>query len=120
MHAVELVEVAPRDELAGGGLALSVVDTVELVECLAELAEVTKAGVRVLDVSTGGFGGCRFAPGAAGNIATEDVVYALERMGMSTGVDMIAVTDTAGWLAQRLGRPAPALLGRAGTFPPTL
>ncbi|MCO1581134.1 hydroxymethylglutaryl-CoA lyase [Crossiella sp. SN42] len=86
----------------------------------ANAIAAVEAGVRVLDVSAGGFGGCRFAPGAAGNIATEDVVYALERMGMSTGVDMIAVTETAGWLAQRLGRPAPALLGRAGTFPPTI
>lgn len=86
----------------------------------ANAIAAVEAGVRVLDVSAGGFGGCRFAPGAAGNIATEDLVYALERMGMATGVDMIAVADTAGWLAQRLGRPAPALLGRAGMFPPTL
>ncbi|GAA2810830.1 hydroxymethylglutaryl-CoA lyase [Crossiella cryophila] len=86
----------------------------------ANAIAAVEAGVRVLDVSAGGFGGCRFAPGAAGNIATEDVVYALERMGIATGVDMIAVADTAGWLAQRLGRPVPALLGRAGMFPPTI
>ncbi|MBP2474608.1 hydroxymethylglutaryl-CoA lyase [Crossiella equi] len=86
----------------------------------ANAIAAVEAGVRVLDVSAGGFGGCRFAPGAAGNVATEDVVYALERMGMATGVDMITVADTAAWLAQRLGRPSPALLGKAGMFPPTV
>ncbi|HLV72375.1 hydroxymethylglutaryl-CoA lyase [Actinomadura hallensis] len=74
-------------------------------------------GVSALDASTGGFGGCPFAPAATGNIATEDLVYALDRSGVATGVDMGAVTETAAWLSERLGSPVQALLGRAGPFP---
>jgi hydroxymethylglutaryl-CoA lyase len=73
-------------------------------------------GVAVLDASTGGFGGCPFAPAATGNIATEDLLYALHRSGVETGIDMEAVADTGAWLGELLGKPAPALLGRAGPF----
>ncbi|MGI5170466.1 hydroxymethylglutaryl-CoA lyase [Spirillospora sp. CA-253888] len=80
---------------------------------LAAVAE----GVTVLDASTGGFGGCPFAPAATGNIATEDLLYALHREGHNTGIDMAAVAATGTWLGEHLGKPAPALLGRAGPFP---
>ncbi|MFB4300239.1 hydroxymethylglutaryl-CoA lyase [Actinomadura sp. NTSP31] len=73
-------------------------------------------GVPTLDASTGGFGGCPFAPAATGNIATEDLLYALHRSGVETGIDMDAVAATGTWLAGLLGEPAPALLGRAGGF----
>ncbi|GAA5071152.1 hydroxymethylglutaryl-CoA lyase [Nocardia iowensis] len=75
------------------------------------------AGVRVLDASTGGIGGCPFAPDATGNIATEDLLYALDRMEIHTGVRTDRVIETGTWLADVLGKPVPALLGRAGTFP---
>ncbi|TDE19236.1 hydroxymethylglutaryl-CoA lyase [Actinomadura sp. 6K520] len=74
-------------------------------------------GAGALDASTGGFGGCPFAPAATGNIATEDLVYALDRSGIATGVRMGPVTETAAWLAERLDSPVQALLGRAGPFP---
>ncbi|MFA1545304.1 hydroxymethylglutaryl-CoA lyase [Actinomadura chokoriensis] len=74
-------------------------------------------GVSALDASTGGFGGCPFAPAATGNIATEDLVYALDRSGVATGVQMAPVTETAAWLSERLDSPVQALLGRAGPFP---
>ncbi|GAA4385520.1 hydroxymethylglutaryl-CoA lyase [Actinomadura verrucosospora] len=74
-------------------------------------------GASALDASAGGFGGCPFAPAATGNIATEDLLYALDRSGVDTGVSMSAVAGTAAWLGDRLGRPVPALLGRAGPFP---
>jgi hydroxymethylglutaryl-CoA lyase len=74
-------------------------------------------GVSALDASTGGFGGCPFAPAATGNIATEDLLYALDRMGVTTGVRMAPVTETAAWLSERLNSPVQALLGRAGPFP---
>lgn len=74
-------------------------------------------GVSALDASTGGFGGCPFAPAATGNIATEDLVYALDRSGVATGVRADTVTGTASWLSERLGSPVQALLGRAGPFP---
>ncbi|MFE9581539.1 hydroxymethylglutaryl-CoA lyase [Nocardia sp. NPDC006044] len=77
-----------------------------------------EAGVRVLDTSTGGIGGCPFAPAATGNIATEDVLYTLDRMGVETGVRIEPVIETGVWLGELLGKPAPALLGRAGLFPP--
>ncbi|MEW2354135.1 hydroxymethylglutaryl-CoA lyase [Spirillospora sp. NPDC029432] len=73
-------------------------------------------GVTVLDASTGGFGGCPFAPAATGNIATEDLLYALHRGGVETGVDMESVAATGTWLGGLLGTPPPALLGRAGPF----
>ncbi len=73
-------------------------------------------GVTVLDASAGGFGGCPFAPAATGNIATEDLLYALHRSGIQTGIDMEAVAATGIWLGELLGKPAPALLGRAGPF----
>ncbi|GGU22545.1 hydroxymethylglutaryl-CoA lyase [Actinomadura livida] len=74
-------------------------------------------GVSALDASTGGFGGCPFAPAATGNIATEDLVYALDRSGVPTGVEIAQVTETAAWLSDRLDSPVQALLGRAGPFP---
>ncbi|MBX9390239.1 hydroxymethylglutaryl-CoA lyase [Streptomonospora nanhaiensis] len=74
-------------------------------------------GVDVLDASVGGFGGCPFAPGATGNIATEDLVYLLDRSGVATGVDSAATARTGTWLGSLLGKPPTALLGRAGGFP---
>lgn len=84
----------------------------------ANAAAAVEAGVPALDASTGGVGGCPFAPAATGNIATEDLLYLLDRTGVWTGVDAGRVVDTAVWLGERLGSPVPALLGRAGGFPP--
>src|SRR5262249_55018840 len=79
-----------------------------------------EAGVSVLDSSLGGIGGCPFAPRATGNIATEDLIYALERSGISTGCDLAALIDASDWLGSKLGRPTPALVSKAGTFPGSL
>lgn len=76
-----------------------------------------EAGIGVLDASLGGIGGCPFAPRATGNIATEDLVFALERSGVDTGVDLDALIRAAEWLAGRLGRDLPSLLPKAGPFP---
>jgi hydroxymethylglutaryl-CoA lyase/(R)-citramalyl-CoA lyase len=75
------------------------------------------AGATVLDASVGGLGGCPFAPNATGNIATEDLVYALERDGIETGVDLSALLEVTDWLAQLLGRRLDGQLYRAGVFP---
>ena len=75
------------------------------------------AGAVVLDASVGGLGGCPFAPNATGNIATEDLVYALEREGIDTGVDLEALIGVAAWIADRLGRTLDGQLYRAGVFP---
>jgi hydroxymethylglutaryl-CoA lyase len=74
-------------------------------------------GVTVLDASAGGIGGCPFAPKATGNIATDDLVYLLSRMGYRTGFDLPALLPTAMYLSEQLGHETPALLPRAGTFP---
>jgi hydroxymethylglutaryl-CoA lyase len=84
---------------------------------LANAYAAVEAGIDVLDASTGGLGGCPFAPRATGNIPMEDLVYMLDRMGVATGVDLPQVIATAAWLEQRLGRPVPAMLGKAGIFP---
>ena len=76
-----------------------------------------EAGVDVLDASVGGIGGCPFAPGATGNIATEDLVYMLHRAGFETGYDLDALIATARWIGDRIGRPAPSALSRAGGWP---
>ncbi|WP_116245246.1 hydroxymethylglutaryl-CoA lyase [Nocardiopsis sp. FIRDI 009] len=74
-------------------------------------------GVRVLDSSLGGFGGCPFAPAATGNIATEDLLYMLHRSGLRTGVDLARAAALGDWMGERLGKRPPAYLGRAGGFP---
>lgn len=76
-----------------------------------------EAGVDVLDASVGGIGGCPFVPGATGNIATEDLVYMLERAGFETGYDLDALIGTARWIGGLIGRPAPSALSRAGGWP---
>jgi hydroxymethylglutaryl-CoA lyase len=75
------------------------------------------SGVTVLDASLGGIGGCPFAPRATGNIATEDLVYALQRSGYDTGVDLDRAIAASQWLGSQLGRDLPAYLPRAGGFP---
>lgn len=76
-----------------------------------------EAGIGILDASVGGIGGCPFAPGATGNLATEDLVYALHRAGFDTGYDLDALIDTAQWIGHHLGRPVPSALSRAGNWP---
>jgi hydroxymethylglutaryl-CoA lyase len=76
-----------------------------------------QAGVRALDASCGGIGGCPFAPAATGNIPTEDLVYMLHRMGFDTGVDLPALLDTSRWLQAALAHDVPGMLVKAGLFP---
>ena len=75
-----------------------------------------ESGATVLDASVGGLVGCPFAPRATGNVATEDVVYLLERDGVETGVDLDALIGVAQWLEELLGRELPGRVYRAGTF----
>jgi hydroxymethylglutaryl-CoA lyase len=84
----------------------------------ANAVAAVEAGATVLDASAGGIGGCPFAPKATGNVATDDLVYLLERMGLHTGYDLGALLPTAVFLSAQLGHEVPALLPRAGPFPP--
>lgn len=74
-------------------------------------------GVEMFDASVGGAGGCPFTPKASGNIATEDLVYLLNREGLESGVDIEAVMDTASWLEELLGHRLDGMLHRSGAFP---
>ncbi|MEM7542660.1 MAG: hydroxymethylglutaryl-CoA lyase [Pseudomonadota bacterium] len=74
-------------------------------------------GVRIFDASCGGVGGCPFAPGATGNVGTEDVLYLLERAGYKTGIDLQKVIETSSWLSGPLEADMPSMVARAGTFP---
>jgi hydroxymethylglutaryl-CoA lyase len=86
---------------------------------LANAYAAVEAGVRTLDASCGGIGGCPFAPAATGNIPTEDLVYMLHRMGMDTGIDLPALLETSRWLQQTLDHAVPGMLVKAGVFPAT-
>lgn len=76
-----------------------------------------EAGAQILDAAIGGLGGCPFAPRATGNIATEDLVYMLHRMGVETGVDLDALIATAQWVESLFARPLPGQVMKAGPFP---
>lgn len=76
-----------------------------------------EAGVSALDSSFGGVGGCPFAPAATGNIATEDLVYMLERAGVDTGVNLAQAIDAAQFLESALGKTVPGMVMKAGVFP---
>ena len=84
---------------------------------MANIFAGIEAGIDVIDASVGGIGGCPFAPGATGNVATEDVVYMLTRAGFETGYDLDALIETARWIGEKIGRPKPSALSRAGGWP---
>lgn len=85
---------------------------------VANAVAAVESGVATLDASIGGAGGCPFAPNATGNVATEDLVYLFDRMGVRTGLDLESITQSVGWLEERLGKQLPGALLRAGGFPP--
>ena len=73
-------------------------------QALANIFAALEEGVSVVDSSVGGLGGCPYAKGASGNVATEDVLYMLEGMGIETGVDSTSIIETAHWISDRLGK----------------
>ena len=83
---------------------------------LANAYAALEAGVSLMDASAGGVGGCPFAPGATGNIATEDLVYLLHGEGVETGIDLDALIEVSHWLAGQLGHDIPGRVQRAGDF----
>ena len=85
---------------------------------LANVAAGLDAGVRCFDASTGGTGGCPYAPGAAGNLATEDLVYFLDASGWEHGVSLEGVLEAARFVAASLGRPLTTKVGQAGGWAP--
>ena len=110
-----------------GAIAMSVPTTVQLGTHfhntrntgIANAFAAIEAGIRSFDASTGGIGGCPFAPDATGNIPTEDLAYMLHRMGFETGIDLEALADVAHWLETHLGDSVVGLYSKAGPFPTT-
>ena len=82
-------------------------------QALANILACLELGVAVVDASVSGTGGCPYAPGASGNVATEDVVYMLHGMGVATGVDLDRLIDTGRWLSAQLGRDNGSKVGKA-------
>ncbi len=72
-----------------------------------------RAGVTTFDASAGGLGGCPYAESATGNLATEDLVWMLDGLGVETGVDLEPLVATSVWMAEQLGRPSPSRVVRA-------
>ena len=109
-------------ELVGGVRSLGVVAGAHFHNTrntgYANALAAIEAGATVLDASVGGTGGCPFAPRATGNIATEDLVYMLAGMGVETGVQLEPLLEVSAWLSSQLGKDLPALVGKAGVFPP--
>jgi hydroxymethylglutaryl-CoA lyase len=82
-------------------------------QALANTMTALRHGVSVVDASTGGLGGCPYAKSATGNLATEDLVWALDGAGVHTGVDLAALVETSVWMAGQLGRPSPSRVVKA-------
>jgi hydroxymethylglutaryl-CoA lyase len=119
----------PRDVAARFGALLGIVGSDVQVGThfhntrntgIANAYAALELGVRSFDASLGGIGGCPFAPNATGNICTEDLVFMLHRMGISTGLDLEALAGTANWMRGYLGDSVVGLYSKAGPFPMTL
>jgi hydroxymethylglutaryl-CoA lyase/(R)-citramalyl-CoA lyase len=118
---IERIVVRARRELPGVRIGIHVHNTRNVG--LANAYAAVQAGADVLDASTGGAGGCPFAPKATGNIPMEDLVFMLEGIGIKTGVDLAQLIETSRWFEEVLEHPLPAMLPKAGPcweLPPPL
>ncbi|KAK4236049.1 hypothetical protein C8A03DRAFT_36077 [Achaetomium macrosporum] len=82
-------------------------------QALVNTAVALEHGIRTFDCSVGGLGGCPYSPGATGNVATEDMVYFMETLGMDTGVDLDAVVDVGEWITREIGKENASTVGKA-------
>ncbi|WP_338425227.1 hydroxymethylglutaryl-CoA lyase [Sphingopyxis kveilinensis] len=113
----QVAEMVGRVREAVGGLPIRVHFHNTRGTGIANVWAAVQEGAATVDASLGGLGGCPFAPGAAGNVATEDVVYMLEGSGVATGLDLPMLIDAAKWLTGVMERPLPAMVSRAPAFP---
>ena len=112
--AAQVGDLVRRFGAAGVGadrLALHFHDTYG--QALSNVQAGLRAGVTTYDASAGGLGGCPYAQSATGNLATEDLVWLLDGLGIDHGVDLEALVATSAWMAQQLGRPSPSAVVRA-------
>ena len=110
-HVHRLLEALGRKGIGTHRVAVHFHDTYG--QALANTMAALRDGVTVVDASTGGLGGCPYAKSATGNLATEDLVWALTGAGVETGVDLDKLVETSVWMAQQLGRPSPSNVVRA-------
>lgn len=110
-HVHRLLEALGRKGIGTDRIAVHFHDTYG--QALANTMAALRDGVAVVDASTGGLGGCPYAKSATGNLATEDLVWALTGAGVETGVDLEMLVETSVWMAGQLGRPSPSNVVRA-------
>lgn len=110
-HVVRLLDALGDKGIESGGLGVHFHDTYG--QALANSLAAVARGVRTVDASAGGLGGCPYAKSATGNLATEDLVWACQGLGIETGVDLAQLVATSVWMAQQLGRPSPSRVVRA-------
>ncbi|MDI5890726.1 hydroxymethylglutaryl-CoA lyase [Halomonas rhizosphaerae] len=110
LKAKRMIEAVARD-IPMDKLAAHFHDTYG--QALANLYAVMEEGIAVVDSSVAGLGGCPYAKGASGNVASEDVVYLLDGLGIETGIDLEALAATGTWITQAIGRPNRSKVGVA-------
>jgi hydroxymethylglutaryl-CoA lyase len=101
---------AVASELPMSALAVHFHDTYG--QALANIYACLEAGCRIVDASVSGLGGCPYADGASGNVATEDLVYQCQGLGLETGVDLAALCEVSRWISGKLSRPPNSRLAR--------
>ena len=105
-HVTALLAAFADAGLPADKLAMHFHDTYG--QALSNTQAAMRAGVTTFDASTGGLGGCPYAESATGNLATEDLVWMLDGLGVETGVDLARLVETSVWMAGELGRPSPS------------
>ena len=110
-HVRDLLGALDRAGVAPADVAVHFHDTYG--QALSNTVAALEMGVRTVDASAGGLGGCPYAESATGNLATEDLVWLLDGLGIETGVDLEALVGASVWMAARLGRPSPSRVVRA-------
>jgi len=110
-HVRALLAALSARDVGPGRVAVHFHDTYG--QALSNTLAALQVGVTTVDASAGGLGGCPYAKSATGNLATEDLVWMLDGLGVRTGVDLDALVATSSWLASHLGRPSPSRVVRA-------
>jgi hydroxymethylglutaryl-CoA lyase len=110
-HVRHLIGALADAGISAGSLAGHFHDTYG--QALANTLAALEVGITTIDASAGGLGGCPYAGSATGNLATEDLVWQLQGLGINTGVDLDALVATSVWMAEQLGRPSPSKVVQA-------
>jgi hydroxymethylglutaryl-CoA lyase len=110
-QVAELIAAFEAAGMSKGDLAMHFHDTYG--QALANTYSALQSGITTFDASAGGLGGCPYARSATGNLATEDLVWLLNGLGIEHGVDLDALVATSAWMARELGRPSPSAVVRA-------